>query len=197
MELSEWITTADPDDDDVSNNKATTPFTFLKKPMSPLLSLTAFTHHHHQQELQQHHQEEEEQQQEQHQPQQREARFVCVISSPLGSSHVAVVENHEIEIAQHGKKAVSIVRYSEAGCYKGFPMMRGAISVKTTFEVTPAEHDPESIRVRVNVGVGEVPLRAPRWIKARVAKLVWAGGVKQAKDWLEEMTATEKRGEIM
>lgn len=187
MEISEWITTADPDD----VNKSTPPFAFLKKPQSPLLLLT--TYHPHQQQ-----QEQQQQQQQQLQLQlQREARFVCVISSPLGSSHITVVQNHELEVAQDGT-AVSIVRYSEAGCCKGLPMMRGDISVKTTFEVTPAEGDPESIRVRVGVAVGEVPLsRAPRWLKARVANIVRADGVKQAKDWLEEMTAAEERGELM
>lgn len=78
--------------------------------------------------------------------------------------------------------------YSETDCITGFPMIPGDLSVKTTFLVTPADGNPERVRVRVGVKVEEIELpRRLQFLNKRVSKIIGNGGRKQAEKWLAEM----------
>ena len=122
----------------------------------------------------------------------RKARLNYSISSPFGSSDATVVQEHtlrELEPTEAaGGGGGKSICYSERDCITGFPMIPGDLSVKTTFLVTPAEGDPERVRVRVGVVVEEITLpRRLQFLNKRVSKIVGNGGRKQAEKWLAEM----------
>lgn len=119
----------------------------------------------------------------------REARLIYSITTPFGSSDADVVQEQELAVQDSGT-----ICYTEDCCITGFPMMPGDLLVKTTFAVTPAEDDPESVHVRVGVVVEDLTLpKALRWLEARVKKIMQADGKNQAVKWLQEMSAAEMR----
>lgn len=117
---------------------------------------------------------------------QRAAHLINSIVCPLGSADTHVSQDQTLALRD------GTMTYMSVDCIKGVPIVRGEFVVRTIVQVTSKEGNPEAVRVRVAVNIGEIKLPTMfRWLQGRVKHSIRSDVVKQADKWLKLMVETE------